>query len=211
DDVDVTPPGPGFVTIVSGTDLLAGKSGLIVEGFDGVLCGTQLFAPGDIDGDGDRDVVVGCFDPKDPSSQNFSLEAVDGAHLSSGTIDAVGTVTKTNVASQEVWSAADVDADGRPEVGTAEIGAGTSSTWGRVIRSEAWTAGKTLDLEAATWRIVGPEDGISFFALTFVDDRDGDGWGDIALTLDSSTGGSRVALLSSSSLESESHVTASWI
>ena len=210
DDVDVTPPGPGFVTIVSGTDLLAGKAGLIVEGFDGVLCGSQLFGPGDLDGDGDRDVIVGCFDPKDFSSQNFSLQAVDGAHLSSGKIDAVGTVNKTDAAYQDLWSAADVDGDGRPEVGIVER-TGTSYTWGRVIRSEAWNAGKTVDVEAATWSVAGPEDGVSFFAPTFVDERDGDGRRDVVLTLDSSTGGSRVALLSSSSLESESHVTASWL
>ena len=171
---------------LSGDYWLGDAEAKIVGQETGDHAGYALAAPGDIDGDGYADVVMGAYNQSDvataagaaylvlgPHSGDMDLGAADGRWRGEAADDQAG---------YSVGAGGDVDGDGVPDI---LVGAVTESTAGADAGAAYLLLGPStgaLYLWSADAKLTGEQAGDQAgHAVAFVGDLDGDGLDDLAV------------------------------
>ncbi|MCK6503640.1 hypothetical protein L6R53_09620 [Myxococcota bacterium] len=173
-----TEPDPGGVAVLAGPAALLGSEGTWVTGFPGTDCGGWVAPAGDVDLDGDPDVVVICAqEGRDPVRDSL-LHLVDGAALLGGAAEVVASLSGApHRSGGGAHRLGDLDGDGRAEL-PLETVSGTSHSLGSVLPGAAWALGGEVDLRA--WELRG-DSGYSPMPGQVLPDVDGDGGPDLLL------------------------------
>lgn len=165
-DIDPSDEGPSGVRLLTGEDVSAGRFGqLIPMSRD---CGRSVLAPGDLDGDGVTELLVGC-----PPGVT-DLQVLSGAGLADLEANPVARVRTFELPPPTALG--DLDGDGLPELGLGGRAPYPDETAWLVMPGSAITG--MVDANAVGWHLGTGRPSLQPRAAG---DVDGDGVPDVAL------------------------------